>query len=105
MHICKSEKRIEFLKKIRKNIADEGPLLVSFFTMKGHPKNFTIIASVGNIIRKLLGKKKIEEGDRLAPNFIHYFRREELEQELISAGYILTGYSAKQYGYAVAKAI
>lgn len=105
MHIFGSDKRIEFLKQIRKNTAHEGPLLISFFTKKGNPKHYTLIASAGNIIRRLLGRKKIEAGDRLAPNFIHYFSREELENELVCAGYALSEFSAKQYGYAVSKAV
>ena len=104
MHICESEKRIEFLKKIRQNIADGGPLLISFFTKKGNPEIYRIIASSGNVIRRLLGRKKIEAGDRLAPNFIHYFSIGEIEKELQAGGFELMEFSAKQYGYAVARA-
>ncbi|RMF96756.1 MAG: class I SAM-dependent methyltransferase [Candidatus Schekmanbacteria bacterium] len=105
MHIPERESRVEFLKKIRRNIKTDGPLLLSFFVRKGNPKNFQLLTSMANIIRKLLGKKKIDVGDRLAPNFIHYFTKDEIEKELSCARFSLVEFSAKQYGYAIAKAV
>jgi hypothetical protein len=54
--------------------------------------------------RRLTLRERVEEGDFLEPNFVHYFTQAELRAELEEAGFKLEAFEARPYGHAVARA-
>ena len=95
------ERRISFLKKLRSRIQTHGPVLISFYHRSGQNLYFSLVAKAANLIRFLLRRPRVLKGDALAPNYVHYFTKEEIEHELSHAGFRLVFYSFIDYGHAV----
>jgi hypothetical protein len=104
MLIQGSQKRIAFLQKLRNKVSPGSPVLVSFFHRTEGAHRFKVSAAVGNGLRWVLRRSRIEVGDSLAPNYVHFFTQEELHAELRKAGFELVFYDTKEYGHAVAVA-
>lgn len=104
MLIQGSERRISFLRQLRARVTTGAPLLLSFFFRNAGSKHFRLIFRVANIIGKISGRGRLELGDRLGPNFVHYFSREELEKELLAADFRMELFETLEYGHAVAVA-
>lgn len=81
----------------------EIPILLSFFPRKGKKISYKIIAVVGNFVKALRFSRKIEIGDSLLPHriFVHYFDKDEIENELHQAGFKMVEFSSENYGYAI----
>ena len=75
-------KRIALLKSMREQSHAGAPLLVSFFVRRPDEQRYKIIAALGNFFRGLAGRERIEVGDDLEPEYVHYFTEEELSKEL-----------------------
>ncbi|MFC1755689.1 SAM-dependent methyltransferase [Thermoproteota archaeon] len=101
MLIQHSEERIVFLKKMRALMYDSSPILVSFFYRCGSERYFKAVAVISNVIRTILMRKRVEAGDDLVPNHVHYFTKNELELELNEGGFNMDFYSTVTYGHAV----
>jgi hypothetical protein len=97
-------RRIEFLRGARAALEPGGPLLLSFF-IRPQSRYFMIVAAVARPLRRLRRDEPVEPGDTLAPNFVHYFTRAEIEAELAAAGFDCLEYRTEPYGHAVARAI
>lgn len=101
MLIQGKNKRIAFLQSIHQQAKVNAPLLVSFFDYSGIQIYHKIIARIANTIKLLIGGEPIEPGDSLVPDYVHYFTRDEIEQEFKEAGFELVMYSNDEYGHAV----
>jgi hypothetical protein len=95
-------RRIDFLKKMRAQMSDGAPLLVSFYARRSNDIYFKRVYATANFFRALLGREKIELGDGLYPfPFAHWFSEAEINAELADAGFTVVYYSAQEYGHAV----
>jgi hypothetical protein len=98
--------RITFLKKMRAQLNRGAPLLASFYARDAADVYFKRVLAVGNCLRFLLGREKLELGDDLTPaSFAHRFTEDEIREEFARAGFKLIFYSAHDYGHAVAVAV
>src|SRR5687767_10509407 len=99
MHIRGREKRVALLRELRRRVAPGSPILLSFSTREDRAPFFRGIATIGNVLARVLRRKRIEVGDTLVPHFAHYFTRTELEAELAEAGFELVSFERVPYGY------
>ncbi|MEW5918004.1 MAG: SAM-dependent methyltransferase [Gemmatimonadota bacterium] len=104
MLIRSRARREHFLRGIRRLLPLDAPLLLSFM-VRPRSRRFALAAKVGNVCRFAFRGNRVEVGDYLVPNYVHFFTRAEIEQELESAGFRLAFYSPTPYGHAVAHAI
>jgi hypothetical protein len=102
MLIQQRRKRVAFLKQLRAQVRAEAPLLLSFYARQTGERRFVTILAVGNALRWLLRRERLDLGDDLAPNYVHYFTKEQITSELQEAGFELARYSTRGYGHAVA---
>jgi 2-polyprenyl-3-methyl-5-hydroxy-6-metoxy-1,4-benzoquinol methylase len=98
--------RVDLLRRLRPLIRPGGPLLLSFFTRSGDGPRFRISARVANGIRTVLRRERVERGDAIGPNFMHYFVAAEIEAELREAGweprsYTPHGSGSRDSGWAI----
>jgi hypothetical protein len=101
MLIQGSKRRTALLRQMRVQARPNAPLLVSFFCRPEGQRTFRIVAGIGTVLRRLLGRELVELGDGLAPNYVHYFTLDELRREFDAAGFRLVHYSTHPYGHAV----
>lgn len=104
MLIQGSHRRIAFLKGLRERVALGAPLLVSFFARSGSERRYSLIAGIGNAFRKVLRRELLEVGDDLAPNYVHFFVKDQINQEFQEAGFRMVYYGTRGYGHAAGKA-
>jgi hypothetical protein len=97
-------RRITLLRELRTKVKAGSPMLLSFFARRPGGVQFRIMAGLGNVGRRLLGRERLEEGDALEPNFAHWFLEEEIASELAEGGFELKFFSATPYGHAIALA-
>lgn len=97
--------RIALLRSMHAQTLPGAPILISFFSRPPGAKRFLIIAAVGNVLRRLLGREKLELGDDLEPEYVHYFTQEEVTTELQAGGFKLIFYNPHPYGHAVGIAV
>ena len=97
-------RRTAFLRAAREVLGPGGPLLLSFFP-RPESRHLAIVHAVGNALRRARRDEALELGDALSPNFVHYFTRDEIEQELAAGGFACVSYAAQPYGHAVARAV
>lgn len=98
--------RIDLLRRLRPMVRPGGPILLSFFTRGADGPRVRISAAVANAIRAVLRRERIERGDALSPNFVHYFTSREIGAELREAGwepkrYTAHGSGARDSGWAI----
>jgi hypothetical protein len=100
--------RVEFLRGLRAQTRDGSPLLVSFYHRAAGSRRGKIVKAVGDALRRVRGRGRLEAGDDLdpstVPNFVHYFTRDEITSELREGGFELVFFSTEGYGHAVALA-
>ncbi|MGH8930824.1 MAG: SAM-dependent methyltransferase [Egibacteraceae bacterium] len=97
--------RVEYLQGARACLPEGAPILVSFFARGGTPISLRIVAVVGSALRKVRGQPPVEMGDALQRNYVHYFTRAEIVDELAEGGFALEFYDTKDYGVAIARAV
>lgn len=90
--------RIAMLRQLHSLIPDGAPLLLSFFTREGRETRFRLITRVGNPIRRLLRRPPIQPGDDLVPNYVHWFTRAEIEEELGEGGFRMVEFEPQRSG-------
>ena len=101
-HIAGSAARVAFLRRLRAQIVDGGPILLSSRARRGDSRRMRITAAIGTAIRRLRRRDEpIQVGDTLSGSFCHYVTRGEVEPELEQAGFSLAYYSDDPYGHAV----
>lgn len=104
MQIRGRQRRIEFLRQMRKHAEPGTPVLLSFFYLAGGTGRYRLAAAIGNALALLRRGERVEVGDFLAPDFVHYFTRKELESELRAGGFEPVFFGTDQYGHAVGRA-
>ncbi|MGH7508126.1 MAG: SAM-dependent methyltransferase [Gemmatimonadales bacterium] len=97
-------RRIEFLRQLRKHAELDAPLLLSFFYRARDSHRYQVAAAIGTALALVRRGERVEVGDFLAPNFVHYFTREELAGELRAGDFELVHFGKDEYGHAVARA-
>jgi hypothetical protein len=98
------QRRIEFLRQLRKHAEPGAPVLLSFFHRAGGTGRYRLAAAIGTALALILRGERVEVGDFLAPNFVHYFTREELDGELRAGGFEPVFFATDEYGHAVGRA-
>ncbi|HEU4455376.1 MAG TPA: class I SAM-dependent methyltransferase [Longimicrobium sp.] len=95
-------RRIALLRELRALAVPGAPVLLSFFYRDaGSPFRHDLIARLGSALRRRRGLEPVEEGDALAPNFIHLFTEEEVRAELREGGWEPVLYDTFGTGHAV----
>jgi hypothetical protein len=97
-----SKKRRSFLADLYPFLNEETPLMISFLYVEKKTKIDKIIRNISNFFRFFLRREKTELGDRLVPDFIHYFDEEEIKNEIIQSKFRIIDYSTKDYGCLIA---
>ena len=95
------KRRIKFLREIREQLNENAPLLISFWSRTNSSWRHKGIARIGNTLRFFLNRERLEIGDDININFVHYFTEQEIRSEMKEAGFDLIFYSRKPYGHAV----
>lgn len=93
--------RVRFLRELRKLARPGAPLVVSFFYRDGSPFRHALIARLGTLLRRARGDEPVEEGDALAPNYVHLFHEDEVRAELREGGWEPVFYDTFTTGHAV----
>lgn len=97
-------RRIAFLQSLLPSLTPNSPILLSFHVRSGSDTRFRIIIRLGNLIRMLLHRERLELGDDLEKNYVHRFTKDELAEELAEAGFEFLFYDTKGCGHAVSRA-
>lgn len=98
MLIAGRERRIAFLRALRRLAGEGAPVLLSFWTRPGDSPRTRIVTAVGTPLRRLLRRAPPEPGDDLAPNFVHRFTGAEVAAELSEAGFRPAGFEPQGTG-------
>ena len=101
-HMEGRERRVSFLKDLKPFLHKSSKLMISFLYVTNRSRRDRVVVKVSNFFRTFTRKFKTETGDRLEPDYIHYFIEEEIKNELTTAGYRITDYSQTDYGCIVA---
>jgi len=96
------ERRIQLLRDLRASVKPGNPMLLSFYVLGGPQRRYRIAARLGNIIRTVLGRERLDFGDDLSPGYGHFFTRKTIEEELKEAGWHLEFLDRRTYPHAVA---
>jgi len=95
--------RIEFLSYLKPFLKSEACLMVSFIYSVTRSRKDKFIKRISDLFAFFKRDNKPEIGDRLVPNFIHYFSEEEIKSEFSQAGLKIIDYSSTDYGYLIAQ--
>jgi len=85
--ITSSKKRLSFLSDLYPFLHKESSLIISFLYSKRRNKSDKVIKNVSNFFRFFSGSDTTEAGDRLVPDYMHYFTEEEIKDELTRCNY------------------
>ena len=99
--IAGRRRRVELLAAARAELPPGAPVLLSFFPRPERSRYLTLVHRLASTVRRLRGAPAPEPGDSLMPNFVHYFARAEIEEELAAAGLELLDFGDRPYGFAV----
>lgn len=97
-----NKRRISFLNGLSPFLGQDTPLMISFLWMDKKDRKDNRIQKVANFFRILSRKEKTEPGDRLVPDFIHYFTEEEIKSELEQSKLRIEDFYTADYGCLVA---
>jgi hypothetical protein len=95
------ERRIRFLRDLRRAIHPGAPVLLSFFAVDRLRGRMIFARKLGNILRRVRAEEPIEDGDDLSPNYVHRFTRAEVAETLSAAGFQMAWFDSSDYGLAV----
>ena len=105
MHIRGRDKRVTFLHSLRERVEVGAPILLSFYIMGGSSGFLRRVSRIGNVLARMLGRERVEVGDRLTPDYVHFFNRKQIESELAEGGFGLTTFETAEYGHAIGRAV
>lgn len=97
-----NKSRLSFLSELNPFLNKETLLMISFLWMGKRGQRDNIINGVSNFFRIFSTKHRTEPGDRLVPDFIHYFTDEEIKNEIAQSGLRIIDYYTKDYGCLIA---
>jgi len=98
------DRRVDFLRGARAALPRGAPLLLSFF-VRPPGSYLRVVHAVAAPIRRMGGREPAQCGDALSPNFVHYFTRAEIEEELAAAAFACATYRTVPYAHAIAHAV
>ncbi|CCG01343.1 putative methyltransferase [Blastococcus saxobsidens] len=98
-------RRIAYLRATATALPDGGRVLLSYFARRGTIARFRVAARIGTALRRLSRRPPVEPGDALVPNFVHFFTREQIEAELVEAGFRPLQVGSDDYGWAVGEVV
>lgn len=101
-HIQGFNKRLLFLKGLYPFMHDKSRLMISFIWVKERNRRDIMIRKISGFFGFLSKKDKTEPGDKLVPNFIHYFKEEEIKSELIQANCKIVDSDVTDHGWVIA---
>jgi hypothetical protein len=96
------KRRLDFLSGLYPFLNKEAPMMISFLYTKKRTKSDKVITNVSNFFRFFSHRERTEPGDRLIPDFMHYFTEEEIREELIQCKYILKEFNTTSDGCLIA---
>ena len=103
-HIPDSAPRIEFLRELASHLKHDSPILLSYWERSGEERLLMAVARIARFLGRLgFAGSRVELGDSTTQGFAHYFTREELEGELVAAGFRPSFCSSSPCGHAVAR--
>lgn len=102
-HIKGGANRIRFLKALYPYMNEAGRLMISFIWVKDRNRRDRLIQSISGFLGFFCGGERAEQGDKLVPNYIHYFTGEEIRAELNKAGYRIVEYDEEKHGFIIAE--
>ena len=85
--------RVAYLRRLRAMVPAGAPLLLSFHSRTFTSRVFPITRAVANVFRVPLGRERVELGDTLGPNYVHFFTRDEITAELAAGGFAIQSYT------------
>ncbi len=97
-----NKNRIAFLEGLSPFLHDETRLMISFLWTGTRNRRDKITGNISNFFRTFSRKERTETGDKLEPNFIHYFNEEEIKSEITKAKFRVVDYSSTDYGCVIA---
>jgi 2-polyprenyl-3-methyl-5-hydroxy-6-metoxy-1,4-benzoquinol methylase len=101
-HIRGRKKRLKFLTEILPFLKKESPIMISFLYVTNRTIKDTIVKKISDFLVFFSRKERTEPGDRLEPDYIHYFTEEEIRNELEQSNFRVLEYSATDYGCLIA---
>jgi hypothetical protein len=104
-----SARRVDLLRRLGGLVRPGSPVLLSFWTRGGDGAAFRAAAALANLIRVPLRRPRVQTGDALRPNYVHYFTGAEVAAELRQAGwvperYVPHGRGGRDSGWAIGRA-
>lgn len=101
-HIPGNKKRLSFLEGLYPFMRNTTPLMISFLWTSKRNRRDKITKNFSDFFRTFSRKEKTEPGDKLEPDFIHYFNEEEIKNELIQSKFRIIDYYNAEYGCLIA---
>jgi hypothetical protein len=99
------DRRVAFLRGARSRLAEEAPILLSFYGRLASDGSYRTIARVANVVRGLRRLPPVEFGDALSPNYTHHFTRDEVASELEAGGFRLSAFETEPEPHAIGRAV
>ena len=97
-----NKNRISFLEGLYPFMHNETRMMISFLWTGSRNKRDKITKNISNFFRTFSRRERTEPGDKLEPNFIHYFTEPEIKNELTQAKFRVIDFSSTDYGCVVA---
>lgn len=94
--------RLSFLEKVKPFMKSGTPLMISFLYTTERTGRDRTIKKISGFFRFFRRGPETELGDRLVPDFIHYFTEDEIRGEMSAAGLKTDDYYASEYGCLIA---
>jgi hypothetical protein len=101
-HMPGHKRRLSFLEGLYPFMHKETPLMISFLWTSKRSRGDKIIKNFSDFFRTFSRKEKTEPGDKLEPDFIHYFNEAEIKNELTQSKLKVIDYYSQEYGCLIA---
>ena len=102
-HVKGGKERIQFLKNLYPFMHRGSRLMVSFIWVKERNRRDRMIQRVSGFLGLFCRGERSEQGDKLVPNYMHYFMEDEIRAELTQAGFRVIEYDEVRHGFAIAE--
>jgi len=102
-HIKGGPARIKFLKDLYPFMHTGSRLMISFIWVKERNNRDRMIQKISGFFGSFCRGEKSELGDKLVPNYMHYFKEDEIRAELKQAGYGTIEYDEEKHGFIIAE--
>ena len=105
MHIRGRDRRVAFLRELRRRVEVGAPILLSFYATSEKARYHRWVARVGKITALILRRDRVDLGDCLLPFYAHFFTKGRLEAEMKAGGFEPVLYETTGYGHGVGLAV